>query len=82
RNYVVDNQNNVENLLNHERLLHPRMVFLIIVRLLTELLRRIKKASIKETMHQISDDLQKLKTNYQQSIQHHTANAKTRQLII
>ncbi|CAG8580060.1 575_t:CDS:2 [Funneliformis mosseae] len=37
--------------------------------------------SYKRSIHQrndapISDDLQKLKTNYQQSIQHHTANAK------
>jgi hypothetical protein len=42
---------------------------LIIVRLLTELLRRINNSSINETMHKISNDLHRLKTMYQQSIE-------------
>ncbi|PKY56921.1 hypothetical protein RhiirA4_508542 [Rhizophagus irregularis] len=43
--------------------------FLIIVRLLTELLHRIKEASINETMHKITNELYRLKTMYQQSIE-------------
>ncbi|PKY21705.1 hypothetical protein RhiirB3_525223 [Rhizophagus irregularis] len=43
--------------------------FLIIVRLLTELLRRISNSSINETMHNIANDLYRLKTNYQKSIE-------------
>jgi hypothetical protein len=42
---------------------------LIIVRLLTEILRRIKEASINETMHKIANDLYRLKTTYQQSLE-------------
>jgi hypothetical protein len=43
--------------------------FLIIVRLLTELLRRIKEASVNEIMHKISHDLQRLKSTYQQNVE-------------
>ena len=42
---------------------------MVIVRLLTELLRRIKEASINETMHKIANDLHRLKNTYQQSIE-------------
>ncbi|CAG8485482.1 12101_t:CDS:10 [Funneliformis mosseae] len=73
RNSFVDNQVGVEELLRHERYSFiPTTLgtfFLIIVRLLTVLLRRIKEASINETMHQIARDLQDLKITYQQSIQ-------------
>ncbi|RIA89999.1 hypothetical protein C1645_805971 [Glomus cerebriforme] len=72
RNSVVDREVSVERLLSRERYSFiPSSLgifFLIIVRLLTELLRRIKAASINETMHKIANDLQQLKTTYQQSI--------------
>ncbi|CAI2182855.1 2804_t:CDS:10, partial [Funneliformis geosporum] len=74
RNSVADNQISVEELLRRDRYAFiPSSIgtfFLIIVRLLTELLRRIKEASINETIHKIARDLQNLKTIYQQTIQH------------
>ncbi|GBC00890.1 hypothetical protein RclHR1_00400004 [Rhizophagus clarus] len=45
------------------------MFFLIIVRLLSELLRRIKVASTNETMRKIVRDLQELKAKYQRSFE-------------
>ncbi|CAG8591908.1 3194_t:CDS:10 [Funneliformis mosseae] len=73
RNSVVDNQVNVEQLLEHEEYSYiPSSLgifFLIIVRLLAEVLNRVREASINKTMHQIVYDLQRLKTTYQQSIQ-------------
>jgi hypothetical protein len=42
---------------------------LIIVRLLTELLRRVKEASVNETMHKIANDLERLKNTYKQSLE-------------
>ncbi|PKY55180.1 P-loop containing nucleoside triphosphate hydrolase protein [Rhizophagus irregularis] len=72
RNSVVDRVVNAEALLARERYAFiPSSLgifFLIIVRLLTELLRRIKEASVNETMHKIFHDLQRLKTTYQQTI--------------
>ncbi|UZO25405.1 uncharacterized protein OCT59_017671 [Rhizophagus irregularis] len=72
RNSVVDRIVNAEALLARERYAFiPSSLgifFLIIVRLLTELLRRIKEASVNETMYKIFHDLQRLKTTYQQSI--------------
>ncbi|CAI2180938.1 10853_t:CDS:10 [Funneliformis geosporum] len=73
RNSVVDNQVSVETLLEHEQ--HSfipsslGIFFLIIVRLLAELLNRFREASINKTMHNIVYDLQRLKTTYQHSIQ-------------
>ncbi|CAG8737471.1 10281_t:CDS:2, partial [Funneliformis mosseae] len=79
RNSFADNQVSAEELLRKERYAFiPSSLgifFLIIVRLLTEILRRIKEASINETMHKIADDLQKLKTQYQQSIQQQPLSA-------
>ncbi|GBC05064.1 hypothetical protein RclHR1_00600027 [Rhizophagus clarus] len=73
RNSVKDNRVSAEALLSRERYLFiPSSLgvfFLIIVRLLTELLRRIKEASVNETMHNIANDLYRLKTEYQQSIE-------------
>ncbi|GBC02767.1 hypothetical protein RclHR1_04800007 [Rhizophagus clarus] len=43
--------------------------FLVIVRLVTELLIRIKETTINETMCNITRDLQRLKTAYQRSIE-------------
>ncbi|CAG8518815.1 4362_t:CDS:10 [Funneliformis mosseae] len=73
RNSVADNQISVEDLLRRDRYAFiPSSIgifFLIIVRLLTVLLRRIKEASINVTMHKIARDLQNLKTLYQQNFQ-------------
>ena len=40
----------------------------------TELLRRIKEASINETIHKIAYDLQQLKATYQQSLEQASAD--------
>ncbi|RGB37023.1 P-loop containing nucleoside triphosphate hydrolase protein [Rhizophagus diaphanus] len=73
RNSVKDNRVSVETLLSRERYSFiPSSLgvfFLIIVRLLTELLRRVKEASVNETMYQIANDLYRLKTAYQQSLE-------------
>ncbi|GES76034.1 P-loop containing nucleoside triphosphate hydrolase protein [Rhizophagus clarus] len=73
RNSVEDNRVSAEALLSRARYSFiPSSLgvfFLIIVRLLTELLRRIKEASVNETMHNIANDLYRLKTEYQQSIE-------------
>ncbi|PKC62485.1 P-loop containing nucleoside triphosphate hydrolase protein [Rhizophagus irregularis] len=73
RNSVKDNRVSVETLLLRERYSFiPSSLgvfFLIIVRLLTELLRRVKEASVNETMYQIANDLYRLKTAYQQSLE-------------
>ncbi|CAI2168909.1 11576_t:CDS:10 [Funneliformis geosporum] len=79
RNSVIDYQVSVELLLRHERYsfipTSLGIFFIIIVRLLTVLLRRIKEASINETMHKIAQDLHDLKTTYQQSIQQQQPSA-------
>ncbi|CAB5216785.1 unnamed protein product [Rhizophagus irregularis] len=73
RNSVKDNQVSMEELLSRDRYSFiPYSLgtfFLVIVRLLTEILRRIREASVNKTMHKIVCDLQRLKTIYQQSIQ-------------
>ncbi|GES93124.1 P-loop containing nucleoside triphosphate hydrolase protein [Rhizophagus clarus] len=73
RNSVADNNVSVERLLSRERYSFiPSSLgifFLIIVRLLTEILRRIKEASINETMHKIANDLNSLKATYRQSLE-------------
>ncbi|GBB94409.1 hypothetical protein RclHR1_02350008 [Rhizophagus clarus] len=73
RNSVIDNQVSMEELLSRDRYsfipYSLGIFFLVIVRLLTEILRRIRKASVDKTMHKIVGDLQRLKTIYQQSIQ-------------
>ncbi|CAB4484431.1 unnamed protein product [Rhizophagus irregularis] len=73
RKSVADNRISIEILLRRERYSFiPSSLgifFLIIVRLITELLRRIKEASINETMHKIASDLYRLKTIYQQSLE-------------
>ncbi|GBC01063.1 hypothetical protein RclHR1_04050006 [Rhizophagus clarus] len=73
RHSVVDNRVSAEMLLTRERFSYiPSSLgvfFLIIVRLLTELLRRVKEASINETIHNIANDLYRLKTAYHQSLE-------------
>ncbi|RIA88937.1 hypothetical protein C1645_739024 [Glomus cerebriforme] len=73
RNSVIDSRVSVEKLLSHERYTFVPsslgIFFLVIVRLLKELLCRIKKASFNKTMHKIAHDLQRLKSTYQQSLQ-------------
>ncbi|GBB88387.1 hypothetical protein RclHR1_14960002 [Rhizophagus clarus] len=73
RNSIVDNHVSVEKLLLSEQYScipsSLGVFFLIIVRLLTEILRRIKYASANETMHKIASDLYRLKTTYQQSLE-------------
>ncbi|PKC03010.1 hypothetical protein RhiirA5_452565 [Rhizophagus irregularis] len=73
RNSIVDTRVSAENLLSRERYSFiPSSLgifFLIIVRFLTEILRRIKEASINETMHKIANDLYRLKAMYQQSLE-------------
>ncbi|CAB4384074.1 unnamed protein product [Rhizophagus irregularis] len=73
RNSVKDNRVSVETLLSRERYSFiPSSLgvfFLIIVRLLTELLRRVREAAANETMHRIANNLYRLKTAYQQSLE-------------
>ena len=53
---MVDKENYNKNNTNGAFINSLGVFFLIIVRLLTELLRRIKEASINETMHKIAHD--------------------------
>ncbi|RIA80711.1 hypothetical protein C1645_866307 [Glomus cerebriforme] len=73
RNSIKDNLVSAEELLSREPYSFiPSSLgifFLVIVRLLTELLRRIKEASINETMRKIAHDLQRLMTTYKHSIE-------------
>ncbi|CAB4477601.1 unnamed protein product [Rhizophagus irregularis] len=73
RNYIVDNKVNVDRLFIEEpySFIPPSLgiFFLIIVRLLTELLRRIKEASTNETMHNIVHYLQDLTAKYKRSLE-------------
>ncbi|CAB5387849.1 unnamed protein product [Rhizophagus irregularis] len=73
RNSVCDSRVSEDVLLSRERYTFiPSSLgifFLVIVRLLTELLRRINDSSINETMHYIAYDLYRLKTMYQESIE-------------
>ncbi|GBB88735.1 hypothetical protein RclHR1_15310002 [Rhizophagus clarus] len=73
RNSVCDSRVSDDKLLSHEPYSFiPSSLgifFLIIVRLLRELLRRICNSSVNETMHKIANDLYRLKTMYQQSIE-------------
>ncbi|CAB4399021.1 unnamed protein product [Rhizophagus irregularis] len=55
--------------------------FLVIVRLLTELLHRVKEETINETMCNIVRDLQRLKIDYQQSIEQQPSPTSTDPLI-
>ncbi|PKC57188.1 hypothetical protein RhiirA1_446280 [Rhizophagus irregularis] len=73
RNSVCDSRVSEDVLLSRERYTFiPSSLgifFLVIVRLLTELLRRISDSSINETMHNIANDLYRLKIMYQESIE-------------
>ncbi|RGB25652.1 hypothetical protein C1646_771434 [Rhizophagus diaphanus] len=55
--------------------------FLVIVRLLTELLHRVKEETINETMCNIFRDLRRLKIDYQQSIEQQPSPTSTDPLI-
>ncbi|GBC46709.1 uncharacterized protein OCT59_017758 [Rhizophagus irregularis] len=73
RNSVCDSRVSEDVLLLRERYTFiPSSLgifFLVIVRLLTELLRRISDSSINEMMHNIANDLYRLKIMYQESIE-------------
>ncbi|GBB94416.1 hypothetical protein RclHR1_02350015 [Rhizophagus clarus] len=73
RNSVCDYNVSDNQLLSRERYSFiPSSLgifFLIIVRLLTVLLRRISNSSVNETMHNIANDLYRLKDAYQQSLE-------------
>ncbi|GES84016.1 P-loop containing nucleoside triphosphate hydrolase protein [Rhizophagus clarus] len=73
RNSIEDYNVDVDTLLSHERYSFiPSSLgvfFLIIVRFLAELLRRIKEASTNETTHKIFQNLQELKAKYRRSIE-------------
>ncbi|PKC57922.1 hypothetical protein RhiirA1_541364 [Rhizophagus irregularis] len=75
RNSIEDNCINVDALLLHERYSFiPSSLgifFLIIVRFVAELLRRIKEASANETMQKIVLNLRELTTKYHQTIEQH-----------
>ncbi|PKY54892.1 P-loop containing nucleoside triphosphate hydrolase protein [Rhizophagus irregularis] len=73
RNSIVDNNVDVDKLFKTEQysFIPPSLgiFFLIIVRLLTELLRRIKEASTNETMHNIVHYLKDLTAKYKRSLE-------------
>ncbi|RGB42061.1 AAA domain-containing protein [Rhizophagus diaphanus] len=73
RNSIVDINVDVDKLFKTEQysFIPPSLgiFFLIIVRLLTELLRRIKEASTNETMHNIVRYLQDLTAKYKRSLE-------------
>ncbi|GBC28104.1 uncharacterized protein OCT59_008525 [Rhizophagus irregularis] len=85
RNSLVDNCISVEDLLSEEPYsfipTSLGIFFLVIVRLLTELLYRVKEATINETMCNIARDLQRLKVDYQQSIEQQPSPTSTDPLI-
>ncbi|PKC70238.1 hypothetical protein RhiirA1_502071 [Rhizophagus irregularis] len=73
RNSIEDCNVDVDTLLSHERYsfipYSLGVFFLIIVRFLAEMLRRIRGASTNETMHKIFQNLQELKAKYRRSIE-------------
>ncbi|PKB97933.1 hypothetical protein RhiirA5_432268, partial [Rhizophagus irregularis] len=73
RNSIVDKYVSIDALLSHERYSFiPSSLgvfFIIIVRFLAELLRRIKEASADEIMQKITLNLRELTTKYHQTIE-------------